>query len=46
MKDAVEPMEEGESVVRDGMRFTVTRMEQTRIAEVKLTLAAEKAVVK
>ena len=37
---------EGESVVRDGMRFTVTRMEQTRIAEVKLTLAAEKAVVK
>ena len=37
---------EGESVVRDGIRFTVTRMEQTRIAEVKLTLAAEKAVVK
>jgi len=37
---------EGESVVRDCMRFTVTRMEQTRIAEVKLTLAAEKAVVK
>ncbi len=37
---------EGESVERDGIRFTVTRMEQTRIAEVKLTLAAEKAVVK
>ena len=36
----------GESVERDGIRFTVTRMEQTRIAEVKLTLAAEKAVVK
>ena len=37
---------EGECVTKGGISFTVTRMEQTRIAEVKLTLAAEKAVVK
>ncbi len=37
---------EGECVTKGGISFTVTRMEQTRIAEVKLSLAPEKAVVK
>lgn len=37
---------EGECVTKGGISFTVTRMEQTRIAEVKLSLAPEKSVVK
>lgn len=37
---------EGESVRKGGLTFTVVRMEQTRIAEVKLSLTPEKAVVK
>ncbi len=37
---------EGECVTKGGISFTVTRMEQTRIAEVKLSLTPEKSVVK
>ena len=37
---------EGECVTKGGISFTVTHMEQTRIAEVKLSLAPEKSVVK
>lgn len=37
---------EGECVSKGGISFTVTRMEQTRIAEVKLSLTPEKSVVK
>ena len=37
---------EGECVTKGGISFTVTRMDQTRIAEVKLSLAPEKSVVK